>query len=296
MGVVRAERVLAQLAWGMCHLRTSHRYCLSLHQRLRRLGSTAFQAEIVTAILISVAFGDRTVADVRGLFDELYGEARDAGPLLTASLQAARARLDYVAGVIGPEDARAVLERHAELLRQTGSPVEAMATTNYFAVMYWLEGDDAAAEAANRAQVAEHEALGDRVYVANALATWAASLCRLGEADAALHAVQRGRALARSDDVADQIQLDSAEAYARALTGDARRSEELFERVKTALREIDMVFVADAAVYDEAGALVALGDLAGARAMLERLRDDTEARGRRRWADRYRRDLDALDR
>ena len=35
MGVVRAERVLAQLTWGMCQTGESHRYSLSIHERLQ---------------------------------------------------------------------------------------------------------------------------------------------------------------------------------------------------------------------------------------------------------------------
>jgi hypothetical protein len=40
---------------------------------------------------------------------------------------------------------------------------------------------------------------------------------------------------------------------------------------------------------------LALGDAAGARSMLERLGDVAEARGALRFADRYRRDLAAID-
>ena len=129
----------------------------------------------------------------------------------------------------------------------------------------------------------------------NALGNWAISLCRLGDADAALQAVARGRSLARADDVADQITLDAAEGYAWALEGDAERAFALLGRATKAVEAIDMVFLAENVAYVEARARLALGDVDEARALLEGLRDATEARGQARWAARYRRDLAALD-
>ena len=92
MGVVRAERVLAQVTWAMCQIGESHRYCLSVHEGLRKLGSTAYQSEIVPAIQASAVFAGRPVSETRRLLDDLYGDAQEAGPLLTASIEAARAR------------------------------------------------------------------------------------------------------------------------------------------------------------------------------------------------------------
>ena len=129
----------------------------------------------------------------------------------------------------------------------------------------------------------------------NVLGNWAISLCRLGDADAALQAVSRGRSLARADDVADQITLDAAEGYAWALENDAERAFALLGRATKAVEAIDMVFLAENVAYVDARARLALGDVDEARALLEGLRDATEARGAVRWAARYRRDLAALD-
>ena len=60
------------------------------------------------------------------MLDDLYGDAQEAGPLLTASIEAARARSDYIAGLISAAEATVVVERYAELLRQTGSLIEAV--------------------------------------------------------------------------------------------------------------------------------------------------------------------------
>ena len=119
----------------------------------------------------------------------------------------------------------------------------------------------------------------------NALGNWAISLCRLGDAGAALHAVSRGRSLARADDVADQITLDTAEGYAWALEDEAERAFALLGRATKAVDAIDMVFLAENVAYVEARARLALGDVDEARALLEGLRDATDARGQRRWAD-----------
>jgi class 3 adenylate cyclase len=296
MGLVRAERLLAWLAWGTCRVSRSEDWWTSLYERLRRLGSTSYRAELVTALQIVVVFAGRPVSEVRRRFDELYGDVDGAGPLVTASLRAARARLDYTTGVIGTDELLLAVNHHAELLRQTDAMLEAVTATNFLKEMHWLEGDDMAAEAAARHQVDALDEIGDRVYLANHYAMWAATLCRLGDGDAALAAVERGRALARPDDLADQVQLDAAEAYAWALRGESRRSEELFGKAKAELDQVDMVFLVEQIAYDEAGARSALGDTAGAQEILERLRAAAEARGQARWAERYARDLESVGR
>jgi hypothetical protein len=279
----------------MCQTGESHRYCLSVHERLRKLGSTAYQSEIVPAIQGSAVFSGRPVPETRRLLDDLYGDAQEAGPLLTASIEAARARSDYIAGLISAAEATVVVDRYAELLRQTGSLIEAIIMKNFLCIISWLEGDDVEAETRLSRHVEEYEALSDRMMLPNALGNWAISLCQLGDAGAALHAVSRGRSLARPDDVADQITLDIAEGYAWALQGEAERAFAYLGRARTAVDTIDMVILAENVAYVEAGARLALGDVDETRALLEGLRDATDARGWRRWADRFRRDLAALD-
>jgi hypothetical protein len=166
---------------------------------------------------------------------------------------------------------------------------------NFLQVVAWLEGDAVAAEAGHRRQVSEYERLGDRVYLAGALGSWAKSLGLIGDADAALRAVERGRSLARDDDVADQIELDSAEALARALRNERERALELLERAGAAAEQVTMVLLSENTSYTEAHARLALGDTEGARSLLARLGDAAEARGSLRFADRYRSDLAAID-
>jgi class 3 adenylate cyclase len=295
MGVVRAEMALAKLAWARGQAGESHRWAISAHDRLRALGSSAYQSELVGAIQVGAVFSGKPFAEVRLQLQALEAEAKEAGPLLAASLRAAAARIDYHQGVIDADEVRAAIRRHAELLRQTGSLLEAVMMSNFLQVVAWLEGDDVAAEEVSRHQVSEFERLRDRAYLAGALAGWAESLALLGDADAALRAVERGRSLARDDDVADQISLDSAEALARALLNEREAALELLARVQAAAEQVTMAVLVQNARYAEARTRLALGDAAGARSLLAGLADAAEARGAIRFAARYRRDLAAID-
>ena len=153
------------------------------------------------------------------------------------------------------------MERYAELLRQTGSLIESVTMKNFLCIVCWLEGDDVEAETRLSRHVEEYEALGDRMMLPNALGNWAISLCRLGDAGAALDAVSRGRSLARADDVADQITLDIAEGYAWVLQEEAERAFAHRGRATTAVDTIDMVVLAENVAYVEACARLALGDV-----------------------------------
>jgi tetratricopeptide (TPR) repeat protein len=294
MGAARCERARAQLAWAECQATKSHhamRRCLEL---LRHAGSTAWQGDLVTNIPSSAVFAGLSVSEVRAVIDELERDATDAGPLLTAGLRLARARNDWLSGRLGNEEARVIVVEYADLLRQIGSDLEALFSTGILAAFAMFEGP-VEHERVVRERVERFEALGDRMYLANALADWAAALCGTGNADKALEVVARARALTRADDVADAVALDMSEAYAHALLGERERVEHLIERTHEALRDVDMAMVVYQAHHVEAGARTALGDVDEARAILTRLLADVDRRGLVRFADLYRRDLAALD-
>ena len=123
---------------------------------------------------------------------------------------------------------------------------------------------------------------------------WAAGLCLRGDAERALAVVEEARELADPDDVADQLQLDLAEAYARALAGDSERAWPLVERARDRARETDMEEPGLHHEFVEARVLVVLGDLDGARRLLGDLAERYARRGLRRYAERYRSELEAL--
>ncbi len=293
-GVVRAERAQAMCLWALARVGESHRCIRSAHDRLRRSGSTAFQRELIVALLVSGVFAGRAVDDMRRLVDHLAGEAEEAGPLLSASLRSMRTRIDYNAGVATADEVIAVGEREAELLYQTGSRLEAVIARNFNCLVAWSEGDAVAEEERYREQIERYEEVGDRGFLANILASWAVACCRLGDAETALAAVQRGRSIARADDAADQIWLDAAEAYVRALEGRRQRADELIMRAYRALESIDMVKLADDVRHIDASCRAVLGDVDGARSRLLELTARAHEAGMHRWAAAYERELGAL--
>jgi hypothetical protein len=293
IGAARCERARAILAWGECQATRSYRATVRCRELLRRAGSTAFAAELVNAIAAGALVSGRPLDEVEVVLDELERDAGDVGPLLAASLRTARARTAFGAGSLSADEARASVVDYAELLRQVGSALEAEVTSGFLGVLALVEGDEAF-ERTQRARVEQLDALGDRMYLTNALAEWAVGLCAVGDAAAASQALARGRALLRSDDVADQVSLDVAEAYIRALAGDREGAERLLEEVRRVLDHVDMAMLVDRTRQIEASVRAALGDIDEARAILEALAASAEERGFVRFARLYERDLAAL--
>jgi hypothetical protein len=261
---------------------------------LRRVGSTAWQGDLITMIPTSAVFAGLPLSEVRAIGDALERDAKDAGPLLAESVRASRARSDSMAGLLGIDEARGAVIRYSDLLRQVGSDLEAEYSSGILVAFAQFEGpEEHEREARGRAE--RLEALGDRLYLANALADWAAASCGVGNAEQALEVVARGRALARADDIADVSGLNMSEAYARALVGDRERAEGLIRETHDMLSDVDMAFVVASARSLEAHTRAALGDVDEARAILTQLLADAERRGFVRFADLYRRDLAALD-
>jgi hypothetical protein len=230
------------------------------------------------------------------LLDDLDRQAATAGPLIAATLQSFRARVEYGAGRGSVESLRETGDVEVAMLEQTGSAASAVAVRNYESlVVPWLEGDAAALERGARERVEATRSYGTRLYHANTLAAWAVALCEVGDAERASAAIAEARGIADPDDVADQIDLDLADAYAHALASDTHAARGLVERARRRAEGIDMLAPAHGYRYVEARVLLALGDVEGARRILEDLRCTYEERGFHRFAERYRLDLAALD-
>jgi class 3 adenylate cyclase len=294
MGAARCERARAQLAWAECQATKTHRAMRRCLEYLRRAGSTAWQGDLITMIPTSAVFASVPLAEVRAISDELERDSTDVGPLLAESLRASRARLDCIAGRLGIEEARATVIAYSELLRQVGADLEAEYSSGILAGLAWFEGPQEH-ERVLRERVERFEVLGERMYLANAMADWADGLCTLGNVDKALKVITQARAIARDDDVADMAALNMAEAHAHARRGNRVRAEELIDRTHDLLRDVDMAMVVDWAQRIEASVRTALGDIDEARTILQRLLADAEHRGLTRFATRYREELAALD-
>jgi class 3 adenylate cyclase len=293
VGAARCERARAILAWAECQATRSYHAMVRCRELLRGAGSTMFETDLVNNIPVGAVFAGRPLHEVLAVLDDLDRDAGDAGPLLAASLRTARMRAEFFAGRISAADARANVLEYAELLRQVGSAVEAEISSGYLGVLALVQGEGEF-ERTQRARVERLDALGDRLYLVNALAEWASGLCAVGDVEAASGAVARGRELLRADDLADRMSLDAAEAYVRALLGDREGAEQLLEHVHDVADGVDMAILAERMRHIEASVRRTLGDVEQARAILEELEASAAERGFVPLAELYRRDLEAL--
>jgi hypothetical protein len=252
-----------------------------------------FEADLVNNIPVGAVFAGRPLREVVAILDELERDAGDAGPLLAASLRTARVRSEFMAGAISAAEARASVLEYAGLLRQVGSALEAEVSSGFLGVLALVESDEAFERAA-RERAERLEALGDQRYLASCLAEWATSLCALDDGDSAARALARGRVLLRSDDIADRVSLDVAEAYVRALAGDREGAERLLDEVHDVVDDLDIAMLVDRMRHIEASIRAALGDVHDARTILGDLSASAERRGFVRLVGLYERDLARL--
>ena len=295
LGLVRCESARAWSYFGACHMAEAHRAYLRAYEHHRRAGSQVLLRDVLFGIGITGVFSGLAVDDFLALLDRMDDQAIAAGPLLAATLRSFRMRVEYGAGRGGLDELRSTTNAELELLEQTGIGTRGAVQTFVRVVVPWLDGDGVAVEAGARQRVEEEKASGTNLFYANAIAMWAETLCQLGEAERALELVNHAREIADPNDVADQIDLDLAEAHARALAGEAGLALKLLERARETARGTDIrtpVFGHD---YVEACVFKALGDSEAARAALERVIERETRLGFHRFADRFRRDLAALE-
>jgi class 3 adenylate cyclase len=296
MGLARAEHARAWAYWGACRGRDAHEAYLRAQAHIAAVGATILQRDVIFGICLTGVFGGIRADDLIRLLDELDRSAAAAGPLLKATVAAFRARVEYGSGRGGIDAVREAADREIELLEQVGARLALVTARMYERIVVpWVEGDDREVERGARARVEETKMFGTRLFYANALGMWAIALCRVREPECALELVEEARSLASPDDVADQIALDLAEGYARALLGQSAEAQPLIERAAARAQTIEMWSPAFDHRYDEAWARQAQGDLEGTRRLLTELFEANAARGFHRIAARYRRDLAALD-
>jgi len=178
-----------------------------------------------------------------------------------------------MAGELDADGVRTVTEEEVKLLEESGASAVAIASSRHFVegIVPWVEGDTNAIEAGARRWVEATATAGMHLYHANALAEWAIALCGLGDLEPALEAIRTSRGIADPSDVADQMLLDLAEAYALALEGQAERALTLLGRARKLGAGTQMSAPAVDPLHIEASVLRTLGDLAGAQRLLESL-------------------------
>jgi class 3 adenylate cyclase len=291
VGLGRAECARAWVYWGACRMRDAHSAWRRARDHLQRAGSTILARDVVFGLCLSASFGGSDAEAFRRLLDELEADAARGGPAISASLHSMRARWSYGMGDDDAAGVRAAAEAERSLLEQVGVADVPIGTFERI-VIPMIDGDLVGMEAGMRWRV--ERTASTPLYHANSLAVWAIGLCMRGDFERALAVVEEARGLAEPDDVADQIQLDLADAYARALAGDSERAWPLLERARERARGTDMDEPGLHHEFVEARVLVALGDLDGARRLLAGLAERYASRGLRRYAERYRGELEAL--
>ena len=289
-GVARCEQARGVVAWGAGHAGTAHDAYQRAYDAMRRAGSTASERQLVTQLMITAVFKGTHVDELERLRDEFAAGAR-RGPLFDATMAAMRARHGYLGGAVPYEELEAATQEESRLLHETGSVHAALMGSGFLAIALWLEGDLEGRERLVRERISGYESLEDRTFLANVLGELGLALAERGDVAAATDVLNRARALAHPDDVADQLELDALEAHICALRGDTEQARGLLDRMEQLSAGIEMVTQTDAADYWRACVLRLIGDVAAACAILERLAAGAEARGLRRFAERYRSDI-----
>ncbi len=286
MDVVRSDQARGILSWLACRADDAVAAYRRAYERLRTLGQPALLAQLVEWVAATGAFSGATASEMREIIDRMDADLRPtAGPLLTASLDATRARGAYFRGEITADEARGTIQRQATLFREIGSEFGELSASNFLAVIDASEGDAVAAER-RRAEIAK--AYGRLRFLplqANALAEWSLSLSRIGEWERALAAVAQAREVARPDDIADGILMDLAEASALGGRGDYASARELVDRARRRADGIVMVLLSENVDFVDAQLRLMAGDPEEAARIGHRLVSAIRARGGHRWAD-----------
>jgi hypothetical protein len=295
MGVARCERARGWAAWLECRSADANRAFRRAHDLFLAAGTRALQAERIESILVSATASGAPVADVLALADELQAGLPDGEPLVAAALTAGRARIEYDAGAISMRELEEAIGAHMQLLRETGSEGPAVVAEWDVYRARTFGGDDEAIVRGMAEYVGEMERVGDVMYFANILGILAFHQSAAGQVDVALQTIARGRAVAHSEDIADQVELDLAEAYARALTGNREQALALVASARRRGSGIDQNPVLDRIEYVAARVAAVLGEVETAReGFAEQIRR-LESLGYHRIADSRRRELAALD-
>jgi class 3 adenylate cyclase len=245
--------------------------------------------EIAPSLMAAMVFSGEHTGTLTKMIDRLRRELHDdLGPLALAGLDALGAPAAYISGELGPDEIGHRMRRHAELLEQTGSHLSAAVAVGFLTNAAWIEGDLPEYRRLARRQAETGERLGMGTMMVNAIALHALALSRSGSPNEALAEVARARAMGRTDDVADQVNLDLAEAHARASLGERAAAMHLVDTAEQRLAGLVMVPLLAEVRFVRAEVLAAGGDLAAAREQAEAVARNAEARGQWRLAQHHR--------
>ena len=294
LALARCELARGQTEWSRCDMPKAGSAFRRAYELERSVGFGGHLRWLVQSTALAAVFGGVHARDVLNLLDELEQRAAAAGPLAAGVVRGMRARVSFGAGIWELDEVQLTIETERRLLHEAGHEVAAVEWDNYRSVAASLLGRDAEAARLARANADALEGLGS-VYHANIVSRAGLYHGLAGDLVHALEDVERARGLALDEDIADQIQIDLAEALARARLGEHDVAERLLGRAREAVMSIDMNALAEETDVIEAYVRHAAGDVDTAHAAIRRAIDSAESRGFHRFADRYRHDLAALD-
>ena len=221
LGLVRCENARAWVYWGACRAHDSHLAYLRAYALLQRGDRAILAHDVIFGACVTGIFGGLTADELMQLFDELEPAPRRPGRLLAATLRSFRARVGYGAGQdrrrrVGGRSRRRARAPRADGLgvRRRRSPVRAR-RRSVSSPETAQRSSGAWRVRTKETQTARHAAVPrERAGGVGGLAVPARQTAR------PLEVVAEAREVADPNDIADQTELDLAEAYAHALAGE----------------------------------------------------------------------------
>ncbi|HET9878197.1 MAG TPA: adenylate/guanylate cyclase domain-containing protein [Candidatus Limnocylindria bacterium] len=288
----RCAHARGWLAWTACQTTRARQGFLEAFDAYGTAGRRDEQLAVAGMINASAAFSGTSIPRMRSDLLSITRILRaGGGPLALAQATLLERRLDFMAGECTYEDVLEATESLGTLLRQTGSEGRYSHEQGFLVTAAALDGRLEEAARLDTERTEAFQRMGDMSVYANALGDVAIHRARLGDADGAMDAVERARAVVRDEDIADRIMIDLGEAMARATRGEVTTARALIDRARATAEGIDMVLIEDQ--IDEIDALVSLaaGDVERARRLAAGLVEASERRGGMRVAEARRRQL-----
>jgi hypothetical protein len=276
------------VGWIACRGDLAHESYLRAWDGMEAIGYTALQSEMVDMIMATGAFSGNSVQQQLQVQERLVARLRsDAGPLLLGAMEMSLARLRFVSSEIGYEELETVVQRFAEMLRQTGSELGYWGIFGFLIHAAELDGSLEEAERLYRLRGEALEAMNDRRTLANMLGDWGLTLARLGRPTEAMERIERAREIVREHDLADQIVIALAAGMTLATQGDLTGARASIGRAPGLAEGIVMW-----PMTSQIGAVDGLvrlleGDAAGAHDVGTRLVADAARRGMRRFSEHF---------
>jgi class 3 adenylate cyclase len=266
--VGRLELGRGVVAWAACQASESLRAYQRAWDVFEAAGVHAYRVELIEALSGTLAFSGTPPREGLTIIQKRLSAVEDGGPLFAAKVEMEASDAAYLSGELSYADVARIHERVASLYHETGSERGRRAALGFLTIFARAEGDYVFSERMHAEEVAFLRTVADERVRVNATAQWAIALTLVERPSEALTMLEEIRPAARAEDLADQILLDLAEAFARAALGDPSASA-LVARARERSAGIDMAPLGTQMEMIDAQVRLRLGDRAGARSVAE---------------------------